>query len=189
MATSSNTLLAAGESCIWATALQSESRGGGTPELQRSPPHLLWVPASSSDQIFSLPSAAKHSRSCHQSGQLSSKPGCVWRRIPRHGERTHHRPAPHPRGTDGKQARALPARFRGAQSQPCTVTAREPGAASQHSSAQFPAAGKHQKYLPGMGDPTFPTLLSRKFPAHLPQSCKGMHPAAPKPGSCSAVLG
>lgn len=86
--------------------------GWGTPELQGNPPYFPRVPTASSDQGFSLPSATKHGRSGHRTRQLSSQPACAWR-VPQHGEGTRH----HPQGYTQQQAR-------GAQSQPCTVTAR-----------------------------------------------------------------
>lgn len=46
----------------------------------------------------------------------------------------------------------------------------------KHSSRNTP------KYLPDMQDPPFPTLPSRKLPAHLPQCCKGMHLGVTKSG-------
>lgn len=135
------------------------------------------MPASSSDQILSLPSAAKHGQSCHHSGQLSSKLGCAWRRIPRHSERTYHQPTPHPRGTDGKQARALPARFRGAQSQPCTVTAR--GCIAPQLSS-IPSSRNTPKIPPRYGGPYLCNTSIKEISSTSPPALQGDAASCPR---------
>lgn len=180
-ATLSSTQLAAGESCIWATDLQWASRAGGA--------HLSCsrarVPVNQLGSSFLPPwcHQARQRQSPDQASFLASQGACKGSRGMVSTCTTNPHPCTgHPEGRRQK-AGEVPARFKGAQSQPCTVTAREQGALampSQHGSAQT-TAGIHQKYLPGTGDPTFPLLPSKKFAAHLPQHCKETHPGAPRP--------